>query len=273
MRYRSFGTSACYRARSKTDLPHIATDGSNVKRAFQLVSFALCLTTGAFSPLVMTTGASAAVGCPQYAATVAASSAANVIDFNFTQGLSTPTDPSLMPYMTYAGQAPLVGTRLSVSGSHTYLTTAQVTLHYGSMTFAFSPHSFFQLSCAGEAKGAPLKPAVYLGAGQVFAADPSSFSGGVMTWEGLYGAVPGARGPLSFTVVRTTAKPITELLDLVNTSVRTNQSVRGTTTMRVSANNHVNVTPYVGTRIGSCRHARIASLNSIRNTSVFAGLV
>ena len=85
--------------------------------------------------------------------------------------------------------------------------------------------------------------------------------------------VPGARGPLSFTVVRTTAKPITELLDLVNTSVRTNQSVRGTTTMRVSGNNHVNVTPYVGTRIGSCRHARIASLNSIRNTSVFAGLV
>jgi len=262
----------CYLRRGKADHPHIATDGSNVKRTFQLVTFALCLTMSAFSPLIVTTDASAAVGCPQYAATVSVSDAANVIDFNFTQGLATPTNPSLMPYMTYAGQAPLVGTRLSVAGSHTYLTTAQVTLHYGSMTFVFSPHSFFQLSCAGQAKGAPLKPAVYLGAGRVLAADPNSFSGGVMTWEGLYGAVPGARGPLSFTVVRTTAKPITDLLDFLNTSVRTNQSVRGASTMKVSGNNHVNVTPYVGTRIGTCRHARVALLNSIHNTSVFAGL-
>jgi hypothetical protein len=243
-----------------------------VKRAFQLVTFALCLTMSAIFPFVATTGARAAAGCPQFSATVSVSEAANVIDFNFTQGLATPTDPSLMPYMTYTGQAPLVGTKLSVTGSHTYLTTSQVTLHYGLMTFVFSPHSFFQLSCAGQAKGAPLKPAVYLGAGRVLAADPKSFSGGVMTWEGLYGAVPGAHGPLSFTVIRTTAKPVTYLLDLVNTSVRTGQSERGVTTMRVSGNNHVNVTPYVGTRIGSCRHARVASLNSIHNTSAFAGL-
>ena len=243
-----------------------------MKRIVRILSFAICLTTSSLSPLVVTSNASAAVGCPQYAATVSASDAANVVDFNFTHGLATPTDPKLIPYMTYSGQAPLVGTRLSVIGSHTYLTAAQVTLHYGSMTFVFSPHSFFQLSCAGQAKGAPLKPAVYLGAGQVLAADPNSFSGGVMTWEGLYGAVPGAKGSLSFTVIRTTSKPITDLWDLVNTSVRTNGSVLGTTTMRASGDNHVNVTPYVGTRIGSCRHARIASLNSVRNTSAFSGL-
>lgn len=95
---------------------------------------------------------------------------------------------------------------------------------------------------------------------------------GVMTWEGLYGALPGARGPLSFTVSRTTSKPITDLLDLVNTSGRSKQSVRGTTTMRVIGNNHVNVTPYVGTRTETCRHAQVALLNSVLNTSVFTGL-
>jgi len=265
-------TKAWYLPRSKADYPHIATDWSNVMRIIRMLSFALVLMMSAFSPLVISSEAGASVGCPQFVASVSAADAANVVDFNFTNGLSTPTDPRLMPYMTYSGQAPLVGTRLSMNGLHTYVTTAQVTLHFGSMKFVVSPHSFFDLSCAGQAKGAPLKPAIYLGAGRVIASDPSSYSGGVITWEGLYGAVPGTRGPLSFTVVRTTARPVTSLQDLVDTSAQITQSVRGTTTVRVSGASHVNITPYVGTRIGTCRHARVASLNSVHNTSSFSGL-
>jgi hypothetical protein len=64
-----------------------------MKRAILHVTYSLSLVIGVVAPLVTAVSASAALGCPQYAATVAATSAANVLDFNFTQGLATPTDP------------------------------------------------------------------------------------------------------------------------------------------------------------------------------------
>jgi hypothetical protein len=211
-------------------------------------------------------------GCPAFAASVSQADAANVLDFNFSQGLSTPVDPRKMPYMSYAGQAPLAGTTLTQAGVHTYLIQGhQVTLHYGKMTYVIAAGSFFRLSCSGEAKGDPLKPAIYLGSGKALVEDPSSFSGGAMTFEGLYGSVPGATGALRFTVTRKTAKPVTSLTDFLWTSGFTTMSIKGTTTMTIAGATHVNVTPYTGPRIGSCRHVRDAVLNSSRNTALYSG--
>lgn len=212
-------------------------------------------------------------GCPAFAASVSQADAANVLDFNFSQGLRTPSDPRTMPYMSYAGQAPLAGTTLTQAGSHTYLVQGhQVTLHYGKMTYVIAAGSFFRLRCSGQAKGAALKPTIYLGAGKALVEDPSSFSGGAMTFEGLYGALPGAKGALRFTVTRKTAKPITSLADFFLTSEELmTQSVKGATTMAINGSTHVNVTPYTGPRVGSCRHVRAAVLNSARNIASYSG--
>jgi hypothetical protein len=212
-------------------------------------------------------------GCPAFAASVSQADAANVLDFNFSQGLRTPADPRTMPYMSYAGQAPLAGTALTQAGAHTYLIQGrQVMLHYGKMTYVIAAGSFFRLTCSGVAKGAPLKPTIYLGSGKAIVEDPSSFSGGAMTLEGLYGAVPGAKGALRFTVTRKTAKPVTNLADFFLTSEKlVAQSVKGTTTVAINGATHVNVTPYTGVKVGSCRHVRDAVLNSSRNIASYSG--
>ena len=207
-------------------------------------------------------------GCPSFRASVSRADATHVIDFNFSLRYLAPSDPN-MPYLKYGGQSALKGTILTQARTHAYLVQGhQVTLHFGGMTYVFSPGSFFSMTCSGQAKGAPLKPTIYLGAGKVFVEDPRSFSGGAMSLEGLYGSVPGARGALQFTLTRTPVGPVTSLIDFIWTvSGRYTTSIRGTSTVVIRRGGHLNVTPYAGPRIGSCRHVRAALLNSAGNTA------
>ena len=207
-------------------------------------------------------------GCPTFRASVSRADAAHVDDFNLSLRYLAPSDPS-MPYRNYGGQSVLKGTTLTQSYTHAYLVRGhQVTLHFGRMTYVISPGSLFSFTCSGQSRGAPLKPTLYLGSGKILVEDPHSFSGGAMSFEGLYGSVPGARGALEFTLIRSTVRPVTSLIDFVwTTTGRYSGSVKGTTTVAMRRGGHLNVTPYAGPRIGSCRHVRQARLNSANNSA------
>jgi len=207
-------------------------------------------------------------GCPTFRASVSRADATHVIDFNFSLRYLAPSNPN-MPYLNYGGQSALKGTVLTQASTHAYLIQGhQVTLHFGAMTYVISPGSFFSLTCSGQAKGAPLKPTIYLGAGKVFVEDPHSFSGGAMSFEGLYGSVPGAKGAVQFTLTRTQVGPVRSLNDFIWTvSGRYTNSIKGTSTVVIRRGGHLNVTPYAGPRIARCRQVRAALLNSASNTA------
>jgi hypothetical protein len=238
-------------------------------RLLPVVIAIACVAAAALVALAPVSGASASAGgCPTFRASVSGADAAHVIDFNFSLRYLAPSNPN-MPYLKYGGQSALKGTTLTQARLHAYLIQGhQVTLHFGRMTYVFSPGSLFSMTCSGQSKGAPLKPTIYLGAGTVLVEDPSSFSGGAMSFEGLYGSVPGARGALQFTLTRTPVVPVRSLIDFIWTvSGRYATSIRGTSTVVIRRGGHLNVTPYAGPRIGSCRHVRGAVLNSARNTA------
>ena len=140
------------------------------------------------------------------------------------------------------------------------------------MTYTVYAGSIFTIVCSGQVRGAALEPPLYLAAGGLSAHDPRAFSGSVMTFEGLYNAVPGWHSPLTFTVVRTPAKPITTLQNFFQSSFLSTQSVRGVTSTQVTGAGHLNVTPYTGPRIGSCRHVLSACLNTSAKTATYFGL-
>lgn len=227
----------------------------------------------ALLPLATQPSTAFAVGCPTFPASVSAADAPNVTVYDFSKGLASPTDPKITPYQSYAKRAPLAGTSLPSQSGFNFVASKSITLRYGQMVYHVASGSMFTLECAGESKGAALKPSLFLESGRVLAQDPSSFSGAVTTLEGLYGAIPGSHGGLKFLVVRNPVKPITMLADFLESGYNSTQSVRGTTTVRIAQAGHLNITPYVGPRIGTCRHVQVSVLNSVRNSSVYVGLV
>ena len=244
--------------------------GDGAMRKLRLLFAVLPLLLG-LAPLATATVASAA-GCPSFAAYVSKADATHVTDFNFSQGVLSATNPVSTPYQQSPQKGRLSGTLLSSSGSHVFTTSAPVTLHYGPMTYNIAAGSIFDLGCAGQSKGAPLKPSVYLEAGRIEAHDPRGFSGAVTTFEGLYGAIPGWLSALQFSVVRTPAKTISTLYEFVESSDMSTSSVRGLTAVKVIGVGHINVTPYAGPRIGTCRHVLVADLNSSTNAAAYVGL-
>ena len=234
-----------------------------------VVAVIACVAVAALAAIFPVGRASASAGgCPTFKASVSRSDAAHVIDFDLSLKNLTGSDPN-MPYLNYGGQSVLKGTTLTQSRAHAYLVRGhQVTLHFGRMTYVISPGSLFSFTCSGQSRGAPLKPTLYLGSGKILVEDPHSFSGGAMSFEGLYGSVPGARGALQFALVRSTVRPVTSLIDFIwTTTGRYSESAKGTTTVAIRRGGHLNVTPYAGPRIGSCRHVRQARLNSARNSA------
>lgn len=223
-------------------------------------------------PLTWATPAAAA-GCPSFPTFVSKADAAHVLDFNFTRGVFSNTDPSATPYQQSAQKRTLVGTNLVSGGQHVYTTSSPVTIHYGQMTYVISPGSIFDLGCSGLTRGTSLAPSVFLESGRISAHDPKAFSGSVITFEGLYNAVPGWHSALNFTVVRTPTKPISTLANFVESSYLSTASVRGVTSAQINGAGHLNVTPYAGPRIGSCRHALFANLNSSTNSASYSGLI
>ena len=242
-------------------------------KKIRLLLACLPLLTG-LAPLASSTPAASATpaaGCPHFSAFVSKADAVHVMDFDFSRGVLSATNPATTPYQHSPQKAPLKGTSLP-TGDHVFTASATITLHFGRMTYLIAQGSIFDLGCAGQSKGAPLEPSVYLESGRIRAHDPLAYSGAVNTFEGLYGAVPGWHSALSFSVVRTPTKAISTLYDFVESSSMTTSSVRGITGVTMVGAGHLNVTPYAGPRIGSCRHVRLADLNSSTNQATYVGL-
>jgi hypothetical protein len=228
------------------------------------VNLRIVLATGALAMLVAVpvataapagTSAQVARTCAKWKARVSAADAQNVVDYDFSHGYTT--DPSV-----HYGD-PLQGTTLV--RRHAYqVEGGDVIVRFGAVRFTVSDGSVFSLSCAGQTRGGPVFPTLYLGAGKIKVADPARVAGAVQTWEGLYGPVPGVNGRLSFTVSRAPAKPLDDTTSLFLTSWYSRDSVRGTTSVVANGGaSIVNVTPYVGSGPGHCRHCHGARLSSV----------
>lgn len=154
--------------------------------------------------------------------------------------------------------------RTLTNGIHFYELHAEaITLRFGRNTFALRGNAVFALSCSGEAVGQKAKmPSIRLLRGTTTVRTTHAVEGSVATEEGLYSPVPGSRAT-SFTVTRTlrqrTSLSMTQRVDwfLNYRNQPTGTSVSATRTRTL-----LNVTPYVGSRHGSCRHVHSAVLTT-----------
>jgi hypothetical protein len=148
--------------------------------------------------------------------------------------------------------------------SHFYeLHAVALTLSFGTNTYRLDHDAIVLLSCAATAAGQPAKmPNVVMLRGRAVVKTTRSYLGEVRTEEGLIGPVPGSAA-MSYQVVRTlrqtTPLTLNQELEWFHNTVR---QPTGTTTTKRLTTPKVNVTPYVGPRIGTCRHVVSASLSS-----------
>jgi len=165
--------------------------------------------------------------------------------------------------------APLKGSVLhrnpnTIDGDFYELSGVSITLRDGLNTYHFSSGSTISLGCYGQHVGASvLFPDVNLLRGSATVTVSPRAPGGLLTFEGLYGPIPGAtvRRGYRFDVSRSLrqAPSHTGLLNWFGGFI--NQPT-GTTRVHVIGSALVNVTPYVGPGPGHCRHVRGATLTS-----------
>lgn len=160
-----------------------------------------------------------------------------------------------------------------VTGHFYELGGVSVTLRYGLNTYEISGDATIALQCYGQAKGANvLYPAINLLAGRATVVLSASDPGGVFTNEGLYGPIPGQRlsHGYTFRVVRALRKPV-DHAGLLNWFAGFANEPIGTTTIDTRSTSLVNVTPYVGSGPGHCRHVHEAILTSTGFRKVTGG--
>ncbi|MEA2145509.1 MAG: hypothetical protein QOG59_1096 [Solirubrobacteraceae bacterium] len=191
------------------------------------------------------------------------SSRTGVIDHNFTHA----------PDAQGSFATPLAGLPLHVG--HAYqLGASNVIIKFGETRFAVRARSVFSLGCYGQVVGGPLLPSLHLQSGSVRVAASVSHPGGVDTTEALANPVLGYSHRLTFTVTRRLTVPaqMTEPGMFFDTRGYINAPL-GTTTVATLGTGYTNITPYVGAKPGTCRHADSARLRSTgRARHNFTGL-
>lgn len=137
-----------------------------------------------------------------------------------------------------------------------------ITLSYGHNTFTLSHSAIFTLVCSGVTKAqGTIMPTISLLRGTVTITTTKSVLGAATTEEGLFGPVtsnPAMKYTLSRTM--TSKKAPTPDQEFSWVADYTNQPTGHSTTSTLRTGKKVNVTPYVGPHIGTCRHVRSASL-------------
>jgi hypothetical protein len=132
-------------------------------------------------------------------------------------------------------------------------------LRLGGNRYTFEPHSTFKLGCYGQSKGGPLLAAVRLLRGSVAVSPAHNKPGGVVTEEGLYGPI--GLSSTHYSVRRKLTSP--RALDMaakIDWFADYSDQPSGTTT--VNGHGDVNITPYVGSQPGVCRHVSVARLTT-----------
>lgn len=138
-----------------------------------------------------------------------------------------------------------------------------LTLTFGGDRFNLSGNAIFALTCSGvsKAQGA-IMPTITVLQGTIVVHTTRTVLGAVFAEEALVGPVT-SNPAMTYTVTRTTNKknltPNQKFSWLAN---YTNQPAGTLTTKSDSAGKLINVTPYVGPRIGSCRHVKSAQLHT-----------
>ncbi|MGH3471776.1 MAG: hypothetical protein ACRDPG_06995 [Nocardioidaceae bacterium] len=157
--------------------------------------------------------------------------------------------------------APFRGTTLT-AGAHFYaLHALSIRFRFGGDTYTLANNAIFAFGCSGvtRAQGA-IMPEVRMLRGSARVLTTRTVLGSVSTEEGLYGPVT-SNPAMTFTVSRTPKDSTLSLNQKMEWFLNYTTQPRGTSKVaRVSAGKLVNVTPYVGPRIGSCRHAISALL-------------
>jgi hypothetical protein len=219
------------------------------------VHWLFALLAAALAVPALTAGqAAAATGtCPTTATVQQVSGHGAVLDFN----------------RAHPDGAPLQGSVLHrnpdyVRGDFYELQGVSITLRDGLNTYRISPGSTIALSCYGEHAGAKtLYPDVDMLRGSATVTVSPRAPGGLLTYEGLYGPIPGAtiRHGYRFAASRS-LKHAPSHMDLLNWFAGFIDEPTGTTRVHVIGSALVNVTPYVGPGPGHCREVRGAKLTS-----------
>lgn len=138
-----------------------------------------------------------------------------------------------------------------------------LTLAFGGDRFDLSGNAIFALTCSGvsKAQGA-IMPTITVLQGTIVVHTTRTVLGAIFAEEGLIGPVT-SNPAMVYTVTRvTTQKNLTPNQKFSWLANYTNQPA-GTLTARTDVvGKLINVTPYVGPRIGSCRHVKSAVLHT-----------
>jgi hypothetical protein len=156
---------------------------------------------------------------------------------------------------------PLTGGKLRYPG-HFYEAASKlaVTLHSNEITV--TKGTIFKLTCYGASKGAPLWPALDILKGTASLGTVKGHPAGIITEEGLFD--PRGRQDMQYRVSRTlTSKQPLTLEQKMLWFARVNSQPTGTTRVQSLVKGAiVGVTPYVGSRPGSCRYVNAARLTT-----------
>lgn len=174
--------------------------------------------------------------------------------------------------------APLAGTKLDAR--HVYeLAGVTAVVHFGGTTYRMSDGTNFALHSYRFSKSdRALKPSILLLTGRLEVETAAKGPGGVESEEGLFNPLAAGPWKIGFTVERKLADP--KQLTSIGRALfygNTRDQPRGTTTVKSAGKPALNITPYVGKRIGSCRHAhgaRLATKSGYgKGTATYAGLI
>jgi len=188
-----------------------------------------------------------AFSCAKWKAEVTAAGARSVVDYS----AESPTG------------APLEGTTLSARGHFFKAGSKSVLVLYGGVRYTVAARSVFAVGCSGQTSSGPAVPTLALGAGQIKVADPTGVAGAVITFEGLFGPVPGKTGAMTFTIKRKTVRPLKDVPSMIRSISNNVKAVRGITSVAVKGSSQVNVTPYFGPKPGTCVICHAAQLSSV----------
>jgi hypothetical protein len=173
--------------------------------------------------------------------------------------------------------APLAGDGLRFPKHFYEVDGGATSIRYGSNTYDVQPHAIFKLGCYGPYKGAPLRPALDLLVGSVHVSTGARKAGGVIDEEGLYNPVPGGPQAMGYTITRVLRSESLQFQDVIRWFADYADQPAGTTRAKADGKDPLNVTPYVGSRPGQCRHAHGARLTTKRTfghgSASYEGLV
>jgi hypothetical protein len=219
----------------------------------------LACALGALLALALPAAASATPSACHQPATI--SSTTGVTDHNFTKA----------PDASGSFATPLTAPTLFVG--HAYQLGGRATVGFAGRRFELSAGSVFSLGCFGQVVGGPLLPSLHLQSGSIRLSGSRSHPGGIDTTEALANPVLGYSHRLTFTIRRklNTPSELNEAGMFYDVRGFINAPL-GKTTVTTDGAGYTNITPYVGSSPGTCRHAHSAQLKSTgRKNHNFAG--